>query len=200
MDSVLIVAGVGIDIMTGLAIKWLPEAWLFPGLVFRSVLALAGFSPKIAKMFVHQKYRSEGKKMGPLLVMGVGAFLFIAGIVWYYIENPPTALEASTTSLKPGKGGSGTISGGGGIIVGGHGGELGGDGGGGTITGGSGIITGGDAGGADGPGRGGRSPLERLEELGLGSDSTRFALLYSKLGLEYVATHGGTAPNPLPEN
>ena len=42
MDSVLIVAGVGIDIMTGLAIKWLPEAWLFPGLVFRSVLALAG--------------------------------------------------------------------------------------------------------------------------------------------------------------
>src|SRR5438876_2605694 len=106
-----------------------------------------------------------------------------------------------------GKGGNATVRGKSSTAIGGRGGGggvggRGGAGGDATVTGDNAFALGGEggeAGQADRGGRGGRSPLEVLEEMGLGDDTSRFMLLYGKLGQEYAASHGGVSPNPLPE-
>lgn len=107
---------------------------------------------------------------------------------------------------KPGQGGdggSGTIINGSGAIYGGRGGQggssgIGGAGGSGRIDGGNGIIIGGDGGSAgyidaegnSHGGAGGRSPLERLKELGLENPVTsKIEEHISRLKIEYIKTH-----------
>src|SRR5216684_3094764 len=183
--------GIGATVVFGLlpyAVKDMPHWISWPG-VMVGILFLAwgcGLIPS------HDKI-----PFGPAFLFLIGISLATAALGWYRDDLVVTSSSRGTG----GAGGSGTITGGGGLIFGGRGGK-GGAGGSGSITGGHGIIIGGDGGdagyvdseGKSHGGAGGRSPLERLKELGLSSPGLEMAETIETLRQEYIASHDKVSP------
>jgi hypothetical protein len=120
-------------------------------------------------------------------------------VVQQHLPKPPVPSVTKRGDI-PGAGGRGgtAVVTGDGRAYGGKAGDGGppgsgvGGAGGDAHVGGDGVAVGGEGGSADG--RGGRSPLEKLKELGLETEGTRFMLLYGKLRQEYILSHDGISP------
>jgi hypothetical protein len=202
--------GISLAVVFGLlpyAVKDMPRWLSWPG-VMLGILFVAwwGLIPS------HDKI-----PLGPAFLFLIGISLATAALGWYR----DGLVVTSSASGTGGAGGSGKIASGGGVIFGGRGGKggspaggSGGAGGSGSITGGNGIIIGGDGGDAgyiDGEGKphggaGGRSPLERLKELGLSSPGLEMAETIAKLRQEYILSHDNVSPamvagtDPVPDD
>src|SRR6266849_1107459 len=149
---------------------------------FRFVRGCFVLTALIATTAVFMWQWTSGQTLWPtrVLLSGLaGAVIFVGlaiALDWVKTRQRASTAPVSVLPGEGGKGGSGTITGNNGIVIGGRGGRggasgdgHGGDGGSGFVTGDNAIVIGGEggeAGQADRGGRGGRSPLERLEELG----------------------------------
>src|SRR6266851_3164849 len=160
--------GIGATVVFGLlpyAVKDMPHWISWPG-VMVGILFLAWGCGLIPS---HDKI-----PFGPAFLFLIGISLATAALGWYRDDLVVTSSSRGTS----GAGGSGSITGGHGIIIGGDGGDAG-------------YV---DSEGKSHGGAGGRSPLERLKELGLSSPGLEMAETIETLRQEYIASHDKVSP------